>query len=301
MPAPNPPRAKVLAAYRYCEAVTALEARNFAYGIRLLPAPKRRAVSALYALARRVDDIGDGPLPADRKALLLEHVRDLLAEVREGAVGEEETDPVKLALADVVTAYPIPLEAFEELVDGVGMDVRGREYRTFAELREYCGCVAGSVGRLLVGVFGCTDPVRGAEYADALGLALQLTNILRDLREDAALGRSYLPAEDLWRFGCESGLGAAARSPQADVTGLVLFEAARAERYFQDGLRLLPLLDGRSRAATATMAGIYRRLLHRIARDPEAVLHGRIALPSHEKAWIAGSALARGAAPLRAA
>ncbi|MFC8719975.1 presqualene diphosphate synthase HpnD [Kitasatospora sp. NPDC057198] len=283
-----------MAAYRYCEAVTALQARNFSYGIRLLPEAKRLAMSALYALARRVDDIGDGELPAEQKAEALARTRVLLDEVRAGAVGEDDTDPIKVALADAARRFPIPLGGFDELVDGVEMDLKGVEYATFEDLKVYCRCVAGSIGRLSLGVYGCEDRERGAEYADTLGLALQLTNILRDLREDALNGRTYLPTEDLVRFGCQQGFALPALPAGADFTGLVAFEAERAQRAFEEGLRLLPMLDRRSRAATAAMAGIYHRLLGRIAADPRAVLRGRVSLPGWEKAYVALSGLAGG-------
>ncbi|MBC3841594.1 presqualene diphosphate synthase HpnD [Streptacidiphilus sp. 4-A2] len=283
---------QVVAAYSYCEAVTGAQARNFSYGIRLLPLPKRRAMSAIYALARRIDDIGDGDWPVERKAEQLGRTRALLDEIREGAVEAEDTDPVKVALAHSAALFPIPLDAFDELIDGVEMDVKGTEYQTFEQLRVYCRCVAGTIGRLSLGVFGCTDPKRGAEYADTLGLGLQLTNILRDVREDAANGRTYLPAEDLARFGCEQGFADARPGAGSDFRGLVLFEAARAQGYFDEGLLLLPMLDRRSRASVAAMAGIYHRLLERITADPEAVLRGRMSLPAWEKAYVALSGLA---------
>ena len=291
----QPVSPQAAAAYRYCEAVTGAQARNFSYGIRLLPLAKRQAMSAIYALARRIDDIGDGDWSTERKAEHLGRTRAMLDEVREGGVDPLDTDPVKLALADACSRFAIPLDAFDELIDGVEMDVRGTEYQTFEQLRVYCRCVAGTVGRLSLGVFGCTDPKRGAEFADTLGLGLQLTNILRDVREDAANGRTYLPAEDLARFGCEAGF-AAGPAAGADFRGLVLFEARRAQEYFDEGLLLLPMLDRRSRACVAAMSGIYHRLLQRIVRDPEAVLRGRVSLPAWEKAYVAAAGLAGGRA-----
>ena len=179
---------EVRAAYEHCEQVTRTQARNFSYGIRLLPPGKRRALSAVYAFARRVDDIGDGTLPA----------ADKLA-----------------ALADAARRHPIPLGAFAELVDGCEADVRGTSYATFGELEHYCRCVAGSIGRLSLGVFGSRDLGTAEPLADALGIALQLTNILRDIREDAERSRIYLPAEDLGRFGVtEDDLRAGNRSPE---------------------------------------------------------------------------------------
>ncbi|MFI9154959.1 presqualene diphosphate synthase HpnD [Streptomyces sp. NPDC053367] len=283
--------APVLAAYSYCEAVTEQQARNFAYGIRLLPTPKRRAMSALYAFSRRVDDIGDGALDGDVKAARLEDTRAMLARVRAGSVAEDDTDPVAVALTHAAQAFPIPLGGLDELIDGVLMDVRGETYETWDDLKAYCRCVAGAIGRLSLGVFGTAPGARGAErapeYADTLGLALQLTNILRDVREDAQGGRTYLPADDLAKFGCSAGFDGPTPPEGADFAGLVHFEVRRARALFAEGYRLLPLLDRRSGACVAAMAGIYRRLLDRIERDPEAVLRGRVSLPGHEKAYVA--------------
>ncbi|MGA4876394.1 presqualene diphosphate synthase HpnD [Streptomyces lydicamycinicus] len=283
--------APVLAAYRYCEAITGQQARNFAYGIRLLPADKRQAMSALYAFSRRIDDIGDGTLEPAAKQGRLEDTRALLARIKDGRIDEDDTDPVAVALSDAARRFPLPLEGLDELIDGVLMDVRGATYETWDELKVYCRCVAGAIGRLSLGVFGTVpgaqDADRAAEYADTLGLALQLTNILRDVREDAGNGRTYLPAEDLAKFGCAAGFERAVPPPGSDFTGLVHFEVKRARALFADGFRLLPMLDRRSGACVAAMAGIYHRLLTRIAADPEAVLRGRVSLPGREKAFVA--------------
>ncbi|WP_435614884.1 presqualene diphosphate synthase HpnD [Streptomyces coelicoflavus] len=285
MPAP------VLAAYSYCEAVTGQQARNFAYGIRLLPTPKRRAMSALYAFSRRVDDIGDGALPDEVKAARLEETRAVLARIQDGGVDEDDTDPVAVALVHAARRFPIPLGGLDELIDGVQMDLRGETYETWDDLKVYCRCVAGAIGRLSLGVFGTEPGARGAErapeYADTLGLALQLTNILRDVREDAEGGRTYLPADDLAKFGCAAGFDGPTPPEGSDFTGLVHFEVRRARALFAEGYRLLPMLDRRSGACVAAMAGIYRRLLDRIERDPAAVLRGRVSLPGHEKAYVA--------------
>ncbi|MET9647452.1 presqualene diphosphate synthase HpnD [Streptomyces syringium] len=283
--------APVLAAYSYCEAVTAQQAGNFSYGIRLLPTAKRRAMSALYAFSRRVDDIGDGTLDAASKTLRLEETRALLDRIREGTVDEDDTDPVAVALTHAARRFPIPLGGLDELIDGVQMDVRGETYETWDDLALYCRCVAGAIGRLSLGVFGTVpgarDTARASEYADTLGLALQLTNILRDVREDAANGRTYLPAEDLAKFGCSAGFHSTTPPAGADFTGLVQYEVRRARALFAEGMKLLPMLDRRSGACVAAMSGIYRRLLDRIAQDPRAVLRGRVSLPGHEKAYVA--------------
>ncbi|MGA5875848.1 presqualene diphosphate synthase HpnD [Streptomyces cellulosae] len=283
--------APVLAAYSYCETVTGQQARNFAYGIRLLPTSKRRAMSALYAFSRRVDDLGDGPLPDDVKVSRLDDTRALLTRIREGGIDEDDTDPVAVALSHAATRFPIPLGGLDELIDGVQMDLRGETYETWDDLKVYCRCVAGAIGRLSLGVFGTEPGARGveraSEYADTLGLALQLTNILRDVREDAENGRTYLPADDLAKFGCSDGFAGPTPPQGADFAGLVHFEVRRARALFAEGYRLLPLLDRRSGACVAAMAGIYRRLLDRIERDPEAVLRGRVSLPGREKAYVA--------------
>lgn len=174
-------------------------------------------MSALYAFSRRVDDIGDGELDADTKRARLESTRSVLDRIRDGAVDEDDTDPVAVALADAARRFPLPLGGLDELIDGVLMDVRGATYETWDDLKVYCRCVAGAIGRLSLGVFG-TEPGapgadRAAEYADTLGLALQLTNILRDVREDAGNGRTYLPADDLAKFGCSVNFHRATRRP----------------------------------------------------------------------------------------
>src|SRR5919197_371995 len=186
----------VASAYRECERITREQARNFAWGIRLLPPPKRRALSAVYAMARRIDDIGDGTLPESDKVRLLAQARAVATDP-----AAFPDDPVAVALADAAQRMPIPLSAFGDLVDGCEMDVRGQTYDTLDDLAQYCRCVAGSIGRLSLGVFGPPHEDAGAaDLADALGGALQLTNILRDIREDLGNGRGYLPKRDLDLF-----------------------------------------------------------------------------------------------------
>jgi phytoene synthase len=285
------------AAYTRCEEITRHEAKNFAYGIRLLPHDKRRAMSAIYALARRIDDIGDGDAPSDRKLADLEQVRaqvDAIGRTRGGPVAAG-ADPVYVALADAATRFPIPLDAFGDLVDGCSQDASGATYSTYDDLVAYCRMVAGSVGRLSLGVFGVlpgADPDHAVVLADDLGVALQITNILRDVVEDRGMGRVYLPAEDVARFGCEPDVS----GPRDAVAALVTFEADRARAWFDRGLGLLPVLDRRSRACVGAMAGIYRRLLVRIQAEPAGVLDRRMSLPTWEKALVAARSLA-GARP----
>ena len=274
-------------AYTECERITWSQARNFAYGIRLLPPAKRRGLAVIYAFARRIDDIGDGTLPSQEKIAALEQARQAIA-----TLTASQDDPVLMALADVERNFPVPMPAFGELIDGCVADVRGTSYQTFDDLLYYCRCVAGSIGRLSLGIFGTRhDRAHADELADSLGVALQLTNILRDIREDYANGRVYLPAEDLAKFDCDPATLAEA-GPQPQFTRLVEFEVERARDWYATGMRLLPLLDRRSAACTGAMAGIYRRLLERIAADPAAVLRGRMSLSGREKAAVAVQALA---------
>src|SRR5262245_37285305 len=316
------------AAYRHCEEITWSQARNFAYGIRLLPPAKRQALAAVYAFARRIDDIGDGDLPPPAKLAALADARASVTALsagrhppggdgsrprenggppEDGAAG----DLVLVALADAANRFDIPLAAFGELIDGCEADVRGTTYRTFDDLLHYCRCVAGSIGRLSLGVFGTADVATAAPLADALGVALQLTNILRDIREDYLGGRIYLPAEDFERFGCslENGAlqpaapehgpgqhGPGRHGPGDGANGdklaaLVEFEAERASAWYAKGLTLIPLLDWRSAASAGAMAGIYHRLLERIAATPRVVLERRMSLSAGEKAMVAARSL----------
>jgi phytoene synthase len=279
-------------AYRECEQITRREAANFYYGIRLLPRVKRQAMCAVYAFARRIDDIGDGdgddPSSFDRDAQLraLTHERELLAAV---AAGEPTpSDPVMTALAHAQRYYGLPHDALERLVEGVEHDVKGSEYETFEELVWYCRCVAGTVGRLCVAIFtDGTATAEAHELADDLGVAMQLTNILRDVVEDRGLGRTYLPAEDLRRFGCPT----LPECGEPEAVALITFEAERAAAWFDHGLMLMDLLDRRSASCLQAMTGIYRRILDRIVEDPAAVLRGRISLSPLEKTWVAACSL----------
>jgi phytoene synthase len=286
-------------AYAECERITWEQARNFAYGIRLLPPEKRRGLAAVYAFARRIDDIGDGDLPVADKTKQLEEARTQVQTLSQGE-NPAAGDPVLTALTDVGQRFDIGLEAFGELIDGCLADVNEATYETFDDLLYYCRCVAGSIGRLSLGIYGTTEPDRQRKMADDLGVALQITNILRDVREDYQNGRVYLPREDLEKFGCpiEPGQFRAGQpepylteAEKARFASLVEFEAARAREWYASGLRLLATIDRRSAACTGAMAGIYRRLLDKIAADPRAVLQRRMSLPGGEKALVAGQAL----------
>jgi phytoene synthase len=319
--------AETAEAYRRCEAITREQAANFYYGIRLLPGDRRRAMCAAYAFARRVDDIGDGTLETAEKLRRLDEQDATLAAIASPELPTAGQDPVIVALADAHGRFSLPLDALAELIEGVRMDVRGVTYERFEDLVPYCRRVAGAIGRVCLAIFGLREPGgdrTGAEaLADDLGVALQLTNILRDVREDAENGRVYLPAEDLRRFGLGAGsehamdrgapqarallewIGGAAAdrelSPAApagtDPTGpeaLVRFQAERAREWFKRGLELVPLLDRRSAACVLAMAGIYRRLLERIEAHPGEALEHHMSLPAGEKAWVAVRAMLAG-------
>ena len=319
------------AAYRHCREITRAEAGNFYYGIRLLRGDRRRAMCAAYAFARRVDDIGDGTLEAQEKLRRLDAAAATLTSIGSPDGGAAGDDPVIVALTDAHERFSIPLDALGELIEGVRMDVTGVTYERFEDLVPYCRRVAGAIGRVCLAIFGLREPLRveraGAEaLADDLGVALQLTNILRDVREDAEIGRVYLPAEDLRRFGLSAEADGAGdhvapqagavlawidgdrAAPAAQGTGsdaggsgssgpeaLVRFEAERAREWFDRGLELAPLLDRRSAACVLAMAGIYRRLLERIEAHPGQALERHVSLPASEKAWVAVRAMLAGA------
>jgi phytoene synthase len=317
-------------AYDRCEAITREQAANFYYGIRLLARERRRAMCAAYAFARRIDDVGDGELERERKRELLGVAAIQLAQLEASgaAPADAANDPVLVALADAHARFRLPPGALGELIDGVRMDVDGVSYERFDDLVLYCRRVAGAIGRVCVAIFatrdgggidGDPDRPRVEALADDLGVALQLTNILRDVREDADNGRVYLPAEDLRRFGLldrATALGgdrdreeddvpaaallrarlAAAGASDEQMLALVRFQAERAERWFERGIALVPLLDRRSAACVSAMAGIYHRLLERIEADPERVLRERVSLSGGEKAWVAVRSIATGRA-----
>jgi 15-cis-phytoene synthase len=291
----NAPAIEIERAYDACEEITRRAAANFYYGIRLLPRAKRQAMSAVYAFARRVDDIGDGNLNQETALAALAGERERLRTLAEDGDGwtdvrlpaRGEVDPVILALADARRHYGLPVEALELLVDGVELDVRGARYETFEELVDYCRAVAGSIGRLCLAIFTEGHANGASQLADDLGVAMQLTNILRDIREDQARGRVYLPAEDLRRFECPD-LDA---DPDERTAAMIRFEATRAQEWFDRGMRLVDQLEPRSASCVLAMTGIYRSILERIARDPEEVMRRRISLRPWEKTWVAARSL----------
>jgi phytoene synthase len=267
-------------AYAEVERITRREARNFAYGIMVLPRPKRRAIAAIYAFARRVDDIADGDLPDAKKRARLEQLHTDL--------DQPGSDPVLVALTDARSRYPIPAEALNALVDGGLQDTQQSRYASFAELHGYCRKVAGAVGIACVAVYGSDDTQR----AETLGVALQLINIVRDVREDWELGRVYLPQDELAAYGVtEDDLEAGRVTPHWQA--LMAFQASRARAYLQDGLELLDSLDSRSAACVGTFAGLYRATLDRIEARGFDVFDGSLRLSPLTKLRIVGAGFLR--------
>jgi 15-cis-phytoene synthase len=268
------------AAYAEVERLTRREARNFAYGIRVLPKDQRRAISAIYAFARRVDDIADGSLPVEQK-------RDRLQALR-GALDSAPEDAMLVALADARTRYGIPDGALHDLVDGGLQDTEQARYADFAELDGYCRRVAGAVGVACVAVYGSDD----VERAATLGVALQLINIIRDVREDWELGRVYLPQDELAAYGVTEDEIAAGRSGP-EWRALMAFQASRARAHLEEGLGLLETLDARCSACVSTFAELYRATLDRIESRGFDVFGGSVRLSSLTKLRIMGQGLLR--------
>jgi 15-cis-phytoene synthase len=267
-------------AYAEVERLTRRRARNFAYGIMVLPREKRRGIAAIYAFARRVDDIADGSLAPEEKRSQLEQLRDTLA-----APG---SDAMSVALADARARFAIPERALHALVDGGRQDLDQTRYASFDELRDYCTKVAGAVGVACVAVYGSDD----VERAETLGIALQLINIIRDVREDWELGRVYLPQDELASFGVSEADLAEGRMTSA-WHPYMTFQAERARAHLRDGLNLLRSLDTRSALCVSTFAGIYRATLDRIEANGFDVFEGPPHLSAFTKLRIVGGGLVR--------
>lgn len=254
------------AAYDEVLRITRREAKNFAYGIMVLPRAKRRAIAAIYAFARRVDDAADGPEPAEAKRVALEELRTALDA---GPAG----DPVFVALADARARFGIPREPLAALVAGGLQDLEQQTYADFAELRGYCEKVAGAVGLACLPVYGSDDTA----HAETLGIALQLINIIRDVDEDRQLGRVYLPQDELTRFGVNR------LEPSPEFRELMAFQAQRARAHLAEGLELLASLDRRSALCVGTFAELYRSTLDRIEANDYDVFHGKTRLSAPAK------------------
>jgi len=263
-------------AERYCQEMARREAKNFYWGFISLPPEQRVAIYALYDFARQVDDEADSAGRPHLETSLDAH----RLRARECVHGRW-SDPVTMVLTRAVQRYAIPVSELLALIDGVQMDFTHSRYATWAELEGYCRLVASTIGRMCVRIFGFEDP-SALEHADDLGIALQLTNILRDVKEDGELGRVYLPQDELERFGVsEEGLLGGRPGPTWEA--LVAFEAARARQYFRSGLRVLELIPRRPAACVKTMAGIYQRILGLIERQPRLPLRRRASLSSGAK------------------
>jgi phytoene synthase len=274
-------------AERFCRQMARREAKNFYWGFISLPHDQRMAIYALYDFARQVDDEVDGaPRPdliPERLAAQRERVR-ALRETEDDKSADYSDDPVMQVLSKAVRRYAIPQDELQALIDGVERDCTHTRYETWEELREYCRLVASVVGRMCVRIFGFTDDA-ALLRADDLGLALQLTNILRDVREDAEMGRIYLPQEDLRRFGIDED-SMLRGQPGEGWSALLKFEAQRARSLFKTGYQVLGYIPRRPAACVQTMAGIYERLLHKIERDPQLPLRERAALSKREKLQV---------------
>jgi phytoene synthase len=279
-------------AHAYCHAILRRSGSSFTQAFRLLGPERRSALDAVYAFCRFVDDVADGLEAGQREpAVLLGRWRDELDRVYDGT----PTHPIGVALADAVRRFGLPQRHFAELIRGVAMDLSRRRYRTFDELEEYCYLVASTVGLLCIEIFGHHD-ASAADYARDLGVAFQLTNILRDVREDAARGRLYLPLEDLARFACgEEEVLAGRYSPR--VGALMAFECGRARAFYLRARGSLAPEDRRALAPAEAMRLIYERLLARIESRGFDVFHERIALPRYERVGLALAAWGRAQLP----
>ena len=266
------------AAYADVMRITRLEARNFAWGVMVLPRPKRHAIAALYAFARRVDDIADSGLDDEERRARLEACRDAI----ETLPGSPNGDAVLVALSDAMSRYPIPMSALLDLVDGGLMDVEKTRYATWQELHEYCRRVAGAVGLACAAVYQPRDPVAAEPLAERLGLALQQINIMRDVPEDWGFGRVYLPQDELQQFGVSED-DIEAQHAGSEWRELMSHQAARADRLLRAGLDLLPMLDKRSALCVRTFAGVYRGLLVQMRERHYDVFTARPQLSRVEK------------------
>lgn len=277
--------AAIAAGEQYCQELTRREARNFYWGFLALPKRQRIAIYALYSFSRQVDDQVD--LNGDHGLAMIAcrrqraRIDSCYAAGEAEPVGDEPHDPVIDVLRRVVEEHSIPRDELLALVRGVEMDLETRRYDTWHELETYTNHVASAVGRMTTRIFGFSDPV-ALEHAAALGTALQITNILRDVREDFELGRIYVPREDLDRFHL-SEANLALSDPGPGWPPLVRFEVARARRYYDEGLKITGFIPRRAAACVLTMSGLYARILSQIDDDPYLPLRQRARLRKRTK------------------
>ena len=264
--------------YAYCREVARKRARNFYYSFVLLPPAEKNAMCAIYAFMRYCDDLSDEP-GATRSAM--DRWR---AALDSAMAGNPEQNPLWPAFLDTVTRYRIPHEYFHQMIDGVASDLEPRTFETFDELYWYCYHVASVVGLTTIHIFGFKSP-DALPLAEKCGIAFQLTNILRDVREDALLGRIYLPGEDLRRFDVDpDDLKGGRRTEQFGL--LMEFEAERARRYYRESASLLDLVNESARPSLWALVTIYSQLLDRVAESRYDVLGRRISLSGIDKTWI---------------
>ena len=271
--------------YAWCERLARRHAGNFYHGFRLLPEPQRRSMCALYAFLRIADDLADGPGAADVKRRLLDEWRQQF----DDALAGRYRHALHAALHDTLVRHVVPRSCLDAVLEGVGMDLDTVRYATFADLYPYCYRVAAAVGLACIHIWGFTDP-EATTHAESAGIALQLTNILRDLGEDAARGRIYLPAEDLARFAYDEA-ALARRECTERFRALMRFEAERAYAYYAAGERLAPLLHPPGRAVFLVLLRTYRGLLDEIVRRNFDVFTERVRLSSWHKLWLTARAL----------
>lgn len=267
--------------YAHCRSVVLCAKSNLGRAFWLLPEPQRRGMDALYAFAREADDIVDHDAPAQERRLALEHFTQEL----EQTLHSGSESPLSLSLRDTVQRFEIPHQHLFDLLDGCAMDLEPRRYATWQELREYCLKVASSVGLACLCIWNCRNPAARQPAIDC-GLALQLTNILRDIRADAALGRIYLPLEDLARFGVTE-VEILAGTPSEKTAELIRFEAARARELYQSAWQALPMIPKPARSLYWLMHQTYYRLLQKIEREPKVVFERRVGLSWPAKVWLA--------------
>jgi phytoene synthase len=265
----------------YCQQKAAASGSSFYYSFLFLPPPRRRAITAVYAFCREVDDVVDEVAdPAVARIKLAWWRREI-----DAAFAGTPEHPVGKALAAVVREQDLPAEHFQAVIDGMAMDLEQARYVDFPSLETYCHRVAGVVGLLAARIFGYADPATEG-YARDLGIAFQLTNIVRDVGEDAMRGRIYLPQEDLDRFGVPASQ-ILRREGGGNFAALMAFEVQRARAWYDRALAKLPAADRRSQRTGLAMAAIYRTLLGEIERDGYQVLDRRISLTPLRKLWIA--------------
>ena len=271
------------ASYDYCVDLSRREAKNFYFSFLVLPPGRRRSMCALYAFLRRTDDLADAPGSRESKAPALAAWRRALDDALDG---RPDAWPGLLALADSVHKYGIPARYLHEVIDGVEMDLDPRPFATFDDLYPYCYRVASVVGLSCLHIWGFrADDGKAEALAESCGVALQLTNIIRDVREDALQGRVYLPRDELRRFGIDEAELAAPR-PTGRVRALLEYQGARAYEYYQRAEPLARLVDPVGRPVLLAMVGIYRALLDEIVRRDYDVLTARVSLPTWRKLAI---------------